>query len=142
VKAPVFPVQSYHTLVHPAPKECTRPWRDNTAEGNGLRQYLGRSQRQSRFVDSPLTQRAFSACTGRAIHLSGQCWKSSPPLPQGVGQRRIREVFYSNTGAPLIRDIIKAARKFIREELQVLEDDKDIKRECRYQPIARRSDED
>jgi hypothetical protein len=42
----------------------------------------------------------------------------------------------------LIRDIIKAARKFIREELQVLEDDKDIKRECRYQPIARRSDED
>lgn len=50
----------------------------------------------------------------------------------------IREVFYSNTGATLIRDIIKSARKSIREELQAIEDDKDIKRQCGYQPIARR----
>ena len=50
----------------------------------------------------------------------------------------IREVFYSNTGVPLIREIIKGTRDSIREELRSLKKNKDIKRQCEYQPIARR----
>ncbi|RMI19690.1 MAG: hypothetical protein D6681_02805 [Calditrichaeota bacterium] len=50
----------------------------------------------------------------------------------------IREVFYSDTAAPLVREIIKDARSLIRDELRSLSKDKDISGQCGYPPIARR----
>lgn len=50
----------------------------------------------------------------------------------------IRHVFYSDTAAPLIRDIVKASAQSIRQELQDLAKDKDIIRKCHNTHVERR----
>ena len=49
-----------------------------------------------------------------------------------------REVYYSNTAAPLIREIVSVDRDLIRQELQALQNDKVVKERCSNQHIARR----
>jgi hypothetical protein len=49
-----------------------------------------------------------------------------------------RPVFFSNTAAPLIEEIITQNRIQVHEELQELKDDSDIKDQCSYTHIARR----
>lgn len=50
----------------------------------------------------------------------------------------IRKVFYSNSAAPLVEEIITTDGKFIDTNLQSLSEDRDIKKKCEYAPIARR----
>ncbi|MBU4198367.1 MAG: hypothetical protein KKG09_09100 [Verrucomicrobia bacterium] len=50
----------------------------------------------------------------------------------------VREVFYSNSAAPLIEDIITTDRKLIADALRTLRDDRDVKGKCEYSYIARR----
>jgi hypothetical protein len=50
----------------------------------------------------------------------------------------VREVFYSNSAAPLIEDIVTNDRKLIAEDLRALREDKDVEAKCSYSHIARR----
>jgi hypothetical protein len=50
----------------------------------------------------------------------------------------VRNVYYSNTAAPIIKEIIHDSRHIICEELQELKKDKDIKKQCRNSHIDRR----
>lgn len=50
----------------------------------------------------------------------------------------VRHVYYSNTAAPIIVELIKEAAPIIREELRALQNDKDIKRACCTPHIERR----
>lgn len=50
----------------------------------------------------------------------------------------VREVFYSNSAAPLVEEIIATDRKLIADALRVLRDDRDVKSKCDYSHIARR----
>ena len=50
----------------------------------------------------------------------------------------VRHVFYSNTAAPLARDILSSSRDLIRDEPINLQEDKDIKRSFSNSHIARR----
>lgn len=60
---------------------------------------------------------------------------------QEGGQTRygnVRNVFYSNTAAPLVKDIIGSASELIKDALRELEDDRDIKRALSTEHIERR----
>ena len=50
----------------------------------------------------------------------------------------IRHVFYSNTAAPIVEELIKEAASIIRDELRGLKNDRDIKRACCTTHIERR----
>ena len=50
----------------------------------------------------------------------------------------VRSVFYSNTAAPLVREIISEAAPLVKEDLKKLVKDKDIKRACYTIHIERR----
>lgn len=50
----------------------------------------------------------------------------------------VRHVFYSNTAAPLIRDIISSSKTLIAEDLKELGNDKQVKAACTNTHIARR----
>lgn len=50
----------------------------------------------------------------------------------------IRNVFYSNTAAPLIEDFIGESAQLIRDDLRALEFDKDVIDKCANQHVARR----
>lgn len=53
----------------------------------------------------------------------------------------VRHVFYSNTAAPLVEELIEDAAPQIAEDLRSLADDVDIKRLCGNQHLARRYEE-
>lgn len=53
----------------------------------------------------------------------------------------VRHVFYSNTGAPLIRNIVSVTRQLIAEDLRALRFDKDVVSKCANPHIARRFEE-
>jgi len=50
----------------------------------------------------------------------------------------VREVFYSDTAAPHVRDLVQDAAAIIADELRALAKDRDIALLCRNQHIARR----
>ena len=50
----------------------------------------------------------------------------------------VRHVFYSNTAAPYVTELIREAASNIREELRALQNDKEIKRACCTTHIERR----
>lgn len=50
----------------------------------------------------------------------------------------IREVYYSNSAAPLVEDIITTDRKLIADDLRALRSDRDVQEKCEYSHIARR----
>lgn len=50
----------------------------------------------------------------------------------------VRHVFYSNTAAPIVVELIKEAASVVREELRSIHDDSDIKRACCTTHIERR----
>ena len=52
----------------------------------------------------------------------------------------VRNVFYSNSAAPLVKELISAAADIIRDELKELESDKKIKRAISNEHIQRRFD--
>lgn len=57
------------------------------------------------------------------------------------GQTRygnVRHVFYSNSAAPLIREILTESAHYIRDDLIAIQDDRDIKRALRNGHIVRR----
>ena len=57
------------------------------------------------------------------------------------GQTRygnIKKVFYSNSAAPLVEDIITTDRKLIADDLRALREDKDVEAKCNYSHIERR----
>ena len=53
----------------------------------------------------------------------------------------IREVFYSNTAAPLVEEIITSSRPLIAEDLRKLRDNRQVKDKCECSHIARRFEE-
>ena len=53
----------------------------------------------------------------------------------------VRPVFYSNTAAPLIEELITQAASVVRDDLRALATDKDIKRACCTPHIERRLEE-
>lgn len=53
----------------------------------------------------------------------------------------VRHVFYSNTGAPLVRDLISSTRQLIADDLRALRSDKDVVSKCANPHIARRFEE-
>ena len=53
----------------------------------------------------------------------------------------VRHVFYSNTAAPLVQELISSATEIVRDEVKQLANDPDIKRACRTIHIERRLDE-
>ena len=50
----------------------------------------------------------------------------------------VRHVFYSNTAAPLIEDIVSTDKNHIRDDLQAMNKDRVVKDKCGYSHIARR----
>lgn len=50
----------------------------------------------------------------------------------------VREVFYSNSAAPLVEEIITKDRNLIADALQALRNDRDVEGKCDYSHIARR----
>ena len=52
--------------------------------------------------------------------------------------RNVHHVFYSDTAAPLIREIISDAKDLIRKSLRQLAKDKDVRRTCSTTHIERR----
>ena len=50
----------------------------------------------------------------------------------------VRHVFYSNSAAPLIREIVEQSASAIRDELIALKDDRDIKKALATEHISRR----
>lgn len=59
--------------------------------------------------------------------------------PGGYGwYGRNRQVFYSDTAAPRIEQMVRAAGKTIRPDIEAARDDDRVKAAMRFQPIARR----
>jgi len=50
----------------------------------------------------------------------------------------VRQVFYSNSGAPLVIEIIKAARLQVRQLMIHLNDDREILKACKNEYVAAR----
>jgi hypothetical protein len=50
----------------------------------------------------------------------------------------VRHVFYSNSAAPLVKDLITESADFVREDLRSLAKDKDVRRACCTNHIERR----
>ena len=50
----------------------------------------------------------------------------------------VRHVFYSNTAAPIVTELLSEAASLIREELRAFQNDKEIKRACCTNHIERR----
>ncbi len=68
-------------------------------------------------------------------------WLSLAYLGSPGGQTmygNVRHVFYSNTAAPIVVELIKEAASIVREELRALQNDKEIKRACCTTHIERR----
>lgn len=62
--------------------------------------------------------------------------------PGGYGTfGRHREVFYSNSAAPLIREILADARDLVRDDLEALAEDGDVRRAIGNEHVARRFEE-
>jgi hypothetical protein len=53
-----------------------------------------------------------------------------------MGQNR--RVFYSNTAAPLVEELLHTSRETIREDVRALQDDRDIRRASSDEHVARR----
>ncbi|MCX5250352.1 hypothetical protein OG895_34960 [Streptomyces sp. NBC_00201] len=59
--------------------------------------------------------------------------------PGGYGTMgRNRRVFYSNSAAPLIEQMLKEDREVIRDDLDKLQKDRAVKRACGDEHVARR----
>ncbi len=68
-------------------------------------------------------------------------WLVKTYIGEPGGQTRFgnfRPVFYSNSAAPLIRELVTKSAHFIRDDLMTIQNDKEIKRALRNDHIVRR----